>query len=150
MKIRNGFVSNSSSSSFIIAVAQIINREKVDSWIGSLSLDPCDYTIQKVKDLNDRCGQIYTNKKGDIIAHNFQTTVYLSDSLINSEDEILAINIVNNEWDYGSFSSDYGDEINYDIDLDFFDDNQTNIYCGLCEENGFGLIDKTYGAGRNG
>jgi len=150
MKVRNGFVSNSSSSSFIIAIAQIINREKVNSWISGLSLDSYEYTIQKVKDLNDKYGEIYINNKGDIIAHNFQTTVYLSDCRINSEDEILAINIVNNEGDCGSFSSDYGDEINYDIDLDFFDDNQKKIYIGLSEENGFGLVDKTYGAGRNG
>ena len=49
MKIRTGFVSNSSSSSYIVAAAKIVDREKFDEWFGSLvSKDP-DYYFWEIR-----------------------------------------------------------------------------------------------------
>lgn len=39
MKIRSGFVSNSSTSSFIVAIAKILDEEKVRQWIKDIGID---------------------------------------------------------------------------------------------------------------
>jgi len=154
MKVRNGFVSNSSSSSFICCIAQIKDREKVQNWISTLVLNEYeneyDYSIQKSKNINKNTGGLLQrDTNGNLVVNSFMASVSLDRSKIDDNDEILSINIVNNEGDCGSFYPDYDGDIDYDIDLDFFDDNQIEIYNGLNEENGFGLINKTYGAGRN-
>lgn len=39
MKIRNGFVSNSSTSSFIVAIAKVVDEERVMKWISDNKLE---------------------------------------------------------------------------------------------------------------
>jgi len=150
MKTRNGFVSNSSSSSFICCVAKIADKEKAHAWIEKFTLDKYDYKVQKVKDIeNDTYSDYaYIDGKGNVTVESFQTSVNISEDKLKPEDEILSINIMNDEGDSQFYIDDY--DLDYDIDLDFFDDNQIEIYTGLTKENGFEMIEKTYGAGRNG
>ena len=155
MKVRNGFVSNSSSSSFICAVAKIVDKTKAEEWLKSLNLDKYDYVIQKVKDMFEDEFAVCCYKKSDgtVIVDSFQTGVSIKGNELEPEDEILAINIINDEGDseFSIYDED-GDwcDYDYDIELSFFPDNQAKAYTGLIEENGFTLIRKTYGAGRNG
>jgi len=151
MKTRTSLVSNSSSSSFIIAIAKVIDKSKLLTFIESLNIDKYDYEIVKVSDIKDRF--ITTNEK--IIVRSFMDNeVTLNKDLLNDDDEIIGINIVNNEGDCGMFSgcNDQGEytEINYDIDLEDLPYNQVALYEGLGESNGVSNVDKMYGAGRNG
>jgi hypothetical protein len=53
MKTRNGFVSNSSSSSFIVAVAKVINEKKLKEWLKSLNLSNWQEGYCKIVTLKD-------------------------------------------------------------------------------------------------
>jgi len=155
MKIRNGFVSNSSSSSFIVAVAKITDENKATKWIESLNTDKWSYGIMKISDFpTEHYSQ--TRKVGNTITvSSFQDEATLNIEGMKDDDKIIWVNISNNEGDCGRFSGcdengEWSGEIDYDIDLDYFSTEQIKIYEGLNESNGFANIDKRYGAGRNG
>lgn len=48
MKLRYGFVSNSSSSSYVICVAKVIDEEKLNKFLEQYSLDAKIYTTQEI------------------------------------------------------------------------------------------------------
>ena len=159
MKIRNGFVSNSSSSSFMIGIARIVDREKFDLWAEQLGMEESSpyetYKVYKLKDIPSNCYSDYCHitDSGDIIADSFISDVRLKTERIKPEDEILVINIINDEGDsdFTVYDED-GDfsDYDYDIDLSHFDTDQSEFYEGMVEANGLADIQKTYGAGRNG
>jgi hypothetical protein len=157
MKIRNGFVSNSSSSSFIVAIAKVVDEAKVNSWLKSLKINKYDYAIVKVSDVKLAAKDCYDSlikTKNEVIISSFQSDARISLDNLTESDKILFINVINNEGDSGRFSGcdedgEYSD-IDYDIDLDYFEDDQIKLYKGLSENNGLANIDKRYGAGRNG
>ena len=141
MKIRNGFVSNSSSSSFIIGLAIIKDRELFDNWVSSNKIN--DIKIIKISELkNDWDISISDN---DICLSTF-TCSSVNTKYDNIDDYVAIVDICNNEGDE-SFGED-GDE--YDIDESFFIQEQQEILNGFNESNGLTNIDITYGAGRNG
>ena len=154
MKSRNGFVSNSSSSSFMCCIAKITDSVKAKAWLDGLSLGKYEYDVSKVKDIpSEQYNMFSMRRMGRIIVESFQSEVFISDAELDDNDEILAINIANDEGDsLFSIVDGNGDweDYNYDIDLDFFPKNQRSAFKGLTEENGFTMVQKTFGAGRNG
>jgi len=157
MKIRTGFVSNSSSSSFMIGIAKIEDRDKFDSWLKDnddikvCSDSPFSHDalkICKVKDVHE-----YYKKSDRITVESFLygDASILLDKL-NEEDELAIFDYIGDEGDgqfqFGHERYDY--ECDYDIDLDFFDKEYQDTFNGLSKENGLSMISKTYGAGRNG
>ena len=141
MKIRQGFVSNSSSSSFIVGVAKIEDKEKFD-------IIKNDYIkVLKVGDIKNNWS---INKNDRIISiESFQASVDIYMEHLTEEDYIAIININNNEGDDAFYCNDDYD-IDYDIDSDFFDKDQQELFEIFTEKNGLSNIDLTYGAGRNG
>lgn len=134
MKIRNGFVSNSSSSSFIIAVAEVVDKEKILAWGKEHALEVDQYI-----------------KKGsDIVSWDLWTFQYdISMSVIDPEKEYYIFNETHgDECDF--WNEEYG-EYEYDIDFDFFPPPYQTLYSVALNDN-FGLkpIDSHYGAGRDG
>jgi len=152
MKIRNGFVSNSSSSSFILGLAKIDDYNKFQNYINQndikLNYQITVKTYEEIKEHICYNAKIINNK---IFVESFQTDICLSNDNINDNDLIFIVNITNNEGD-NCFMSEY-DYIDYDIDLSFFDNDQQKIYKMFFDDlSGLNLnkSEVTYGAGRNG
>lgn len=74
---------------------------------------------------------------------------YMAKRLLNDEMPLpIAMFSIGNDEGDSSFWN--GSDMDYDIDFDYFDDIQREIYDGFGEENGIVFVDKRYGAGRNG
>lgn len=141
MKIRNGFVSNSSSSSFIIGIGNVDDEVKLRQEIGNNNYIKIDTVEELIKSYSFR---ISSNK---IILESFggevSTTFNDKSDLIVFFDEC--------EGDDSDFWDEEYEEYDYDIDLDFFDKSFQEIYEILNKED-IGIVDSetTYGAGRDG
>ena len=149
MKIRNGFVSNSSSSSFLLCIGRIKDRKQFDFYIDRYKMKfGYDFYIIKASDINN--GDISYNGF-DIILENFATSVKISG--INGNDELVILNISNDEGDEYFWD---GYDMNYDIDLEYFKSNYEDqfekylIFSSRTNHAGIDITDYTYGAERNG
>lgn len=142
MKLRNGFVTNSSSSSFIICFARIADKEKADK------------IIDKYK--NDVDLEIYSGRECLEEMENRRWSKWLewdwagidatpSEDYINEhiDDNFIVVK------DYADIEDpeDYWD---YDWDENDHDPETLEAIDAITEENGFADIDCQYGAGRNG
>ena len=155
MKTRNGFVSNSSSSSFIIAIGKVIDKKKAESFIESCDMkNDWSISIDKLSNMVNKTYPATINDEKIVIECFEGSSVELDRSLLKENDEVLSIYITNNEGDAGIFDGYIGNgkygEINYDISLSDLPSRQVRLYDGLCKENGFDCVDKKYGADRNG
>jgi hypothetical protein len=154
MKIRNGFVSNSSSSSFIVGIAKIEDKEKFDKYIldNNITLDNSDNFLISYKDINKSHLYDVRNFKNNIIVDSFQTSAEIFSDDFNDNDMFFITNITNNEGDDMFYCNDDYD-LDYDIDITFFDNDQQKIYSLFFDEKSGLDITKSnayYGAGRNG
>jgi hypothetical protein len=141
MKIRQGFVSNSSSSSFIIGIAKIEDLEKFKKWSKSFT----DVKYKKIRDIVSSW-DIFKNSEKIVINTFTGAEVQLNINGLSDDEYIAYIHICNNEGD----SYFCGDNYDYDIDYDFFDTDQQKLISEFSEDNGLSNISLYYGAGRNG
>lgn len=142
MKLRKDFVTNSSSSSFIIVAAKVENESRCREWCKYLGLDPDKYITTASKHVWD-----FKPQKNELHINSFDGFgVVLSNC--KSDDLVFVFDKTGNEGD--SYFGD--DEPDYAIDLDFFDDKTVKVYTEASESNlsGLGSVERTYGAGRNG
>jgi hypothetical protein len=154
MKQRHGFVSNSSSSSFVLAVAVIADKDKAKAFLdrtldmGSLNhYEVYRYDLTK-KDQLVGWG-LNLGKKGEVVVDNFHTTTRVTG--LKGDEELLVVEIANNEGDGMPPFDDDVSEAYRNFSLDQLPEVwQKELYEGITEENGFVKIDKTYGAARNG
>ena len=135
MKIRTDFVTNSSSSSYIICFARIANEEKAKTII-----DKHDIDILSVEDVRNemRWGELGADWAGaciwdaNIILKAYPDSKYIILEECNDADEY---------WD---------EEINdYCIDYDY-NFTVNDAIEDITEENGFANIEIAEGEGRNG
>jgi len=140
MKKRLGFVSNSSSSSFIICIAKIIDEEKLKKYLTSKGIDGVH--IDTVENLKNRWD--FNVKNNKLFLESFMNDV--STEFISMDDKIIYYDIT------GGSDSDFwnGHYYDYDIDLNFFSFDEIEIYKLFSEKNiGIENGDVSYGAGRN-
>lgn len=148
MKIRSGFVSNSSSSSFICGIAEIKDKKKFNEYIEKhkILLDEYDRFVYKIG--MEHYGVHVSQDK--VTAENFETCATVDRAKSDSA-EYFVVLISNDEGDGPFWNEQWGD-YDYDIDMDYFDECDQNVYqmffdpeSGLNQENSV-----NYGAARNG
>lgn len=153
MKIRNGFVSNSSSSSFIVGIAKIndLNKLKENLLDNNITLDTYQTTIRSLIDIkNDGVFETIYNTN-NIEVESFVTSAIITHDKLEDNDFLFIVNISNDEGDSAFYSGGYGN-FDYDIDVDYFNEEQQAIYnLFFDEDSGLDLVKKDikYGAARN-
>jgi len=161
MKIRSGFVSNSSSSSFVMAFAQIDDEGKFDEWCEKNDIEFDGYDTMKLS-FDELIQKVKIDKFNRLFNIDWASSggcIYFGDKEISELDQrksFFAAEIIGDEGDY-EFSSVYDEdadeyhytEINYDIDESFFSGKEEAIL-NISKENGLSHIQTDYGAGRNG
>lgn len=138
MKIRNGFVTNSSSSSFICCFARIADEEKAKKILEKYEYDIDVYTAEEALEAIDRRGWsgwldcdwagVYMTPSKEYIKEHMNSRFVVSEHC----EEI---------WE------DEDGEADYDVDYSDFD---TTVIDQITEENGFADIECQCGAGRDG
>ena len=144
MKIRKGFVSNSSSSSFIFAIGEITNREQLINRFAGFKPFIGDYIFTKKQLLLDT---LYSGHK---IWHDLSTGGMEFDvNQLEDDKEYLLLNERGPDGD-SYFMNSY-DDIDYDIDLSDYEPYQRTIYDSIrSEDAGLKFIDAKFLAGRDG
>lgn len=140
MKIRNGFVSNSSSSSFIFAIAEITDLDKVKSYLTDKEIERYILNKEQIKKIHSWWE--------DEISYDYSTGRYeFSLNKLNDESIYLILN-EDGGHDDGSFWD--GDDYNYDISLDRFYFRHQEIFKLIASEStGLNTIDYHFQAGRD-
>lgn len=154
MKIRSGFVSNSSSSSFIIGLAKVVDKTVAEDWLSSLGAGP-DCKIATVESLKNewRCEvtSVYNQETQECDRYDISVESFMGDRVqlhnLSANDYVLLVDL-----SYGDDSDFWnGDDYDYDIDLEFFPGGFAEVYTAIVN-GGCGLEASMayYGAGRDG
>lgn len=154
MKIRNGFVSNSSSSSFIATYGKVVDNNRFDKW-----LDKCKYSRNYTIVSGEKL--IELQEQGGRWSHPI--TSGFMDCMIDEKKVLeLAKNNPESTFIFKTGTGPTGDgdfmtgededsyDLNYDIELDRFDPDDVELYDSSIGFNGVEIIEQTYYAGRNG
>ena len=142
MKKRLGFISNSSSSSFICCYAKIIDEEKALKY------------LEETKEFYEILTTEEAIKKGSGWSDYGADWAGVFDRPMIDEDNNYKYLIFESCGGAGDGDHDFDPECqgdyNYDVGYDDFDKSETDFIDGVSEATGFTDIEVGYGAGRNG
>jgi len=146
MKIRKGFVSNSSSSSYIIGVGKLVDEKAFVEYCTKNYI--IDYNIMTTKEILE-----FTNKWRSVKTTIGDKTFFKKEAFdgnevmveINPSIEEKFVSVYHGE----DIEENEDGETNYDIDSDSFNNSGLAVL-GIEEEDFVEDWDCIYGAGRNG
>ncbi len=155
MKQINGFISNSSSSSFIIGVGKITDKKKFEDFCNANEIDNSNIEVLKTSEILSGKSWGYNIRRTDdsekvIVVDSFngdEVSLKFDPSL---EEEFIVVTMVGDEGDY-TFNKGGDDDWDpdYDIDSSFFDDRDAKLL-EFGKDSGISDYQCSYGAGRNG
>jgi len=153
MKIRNGFVSNSSSSSFIIGLAKVQDENKLRTILDKMPDIKNDYFLGNYNDFISseyKCYEINFSDGRISVEAPINNSFEISLD-VNDEEKVFAFCVGNDEGD-SEFYDLQKDELNYDkVTEDWFEGDQAKILELFATSHDI-LKNKIYkiGAARNG
>ena len=164
MKVRTGFVSNSSSSSFIMGIGVVSNLDEFKKWQADNSVSNIDIT--RLSEIKNNTTWTYPNVKDNIISlESFNSDIISCDLTEIPDlptDEHAKDLLVNGDDPWILWFEDSGDdpiwdeeteEYNYDeVYLDWFEISHKTMYKGLNAGKIPGIVlgEACFGAGYDG
>lgn len=142
MKTRAGFVSNSSSSSFIIGLARVTDEQKLRAYLKRNDIETL-VRIYSEEDFHRRECKSDTS----ITIESFNGHTVQVQKGTKSNQKYILIDIYNNEGDLAFCHGDDG-YCDYDINLDFLSSDQQRLFAIDEKEAGIEDLHITFGAGR--
>ena len=140
MKVRLSHITNSSSSSYIVCFARIVDEEKAKNILDKYKEDIEIYTAQEALD------EINNTRSWHRWLDVDWAGIYATPEKEYIESHMDSRFIVHEHCE--DLYEDEDGECDYDVD--YYDFWHTDVIDQITEENGFADIDVQYGAGRNG
>lgn len=169
MKIRNGFVSNSSSSSYLLGYGEIRDKVLFDNWVKNLGItliDREEFNINSDNLIEDHyvcscysgnCGIVLLGKELKLNKFNridsFCSDITINFNEVKDDSYYYIFNFIGNEGDSGYLGTLCAADDYSSFCLEDLENYEQDIFCTVTGNNQIfntNISSVSFGAGRNG